>query len=131
MNKIFCTNCGNKMESVVAINFCSKCGQALNGKRNVQNTAPVAQAEVIDEDYVDTESRLDISALKDKIRVSVDFEAAKPIKIGEYLEMAKASGPTTETLSPRRSDNLPNGKDLLKKIADECSTSRNKSSEVE
>ena len=124
----YCSNCGNKIEqNGIKASFCSKCGQDL---RTLKKTvASVNEVEEIDEEGAP--STLDLSALEGKIKIYAEVEKPKVITVGDVISQAKASGKQEEQLSKREAANLPSGKDLLKTIAKECSSSKDKSAEVE
>lgn len=127
MTTIYCSKCGNKVEQKgVIVNFCSKCGQDL---RTLKQTQTIANEDTFEE--ADQVGEFDISNLKDKIKITVDMDIPKPITIGDLVSEAKQTGPVQEEKYVRPSSNLPKGKDLLKTIAKECSSSREAPIEVE
>lgn len=128
MTTNYCSNCGNRVEqNGVRANFCSKCGQNLN---TLKKTVASAPEEIIDNDDV-IAGPIDISKLKDKIKIHVDIDAPKAITVGELIESAKQSGPIQDDGFRRKESSLPDGKDLLKAIANECAKSKDKSKEID
>ena len=124
MNTNYCSNCGYKVEqNGVKLNFCPKCGQSLNTLKKTVASAP---------DQEDNEiqgEEIDISSLKDKIKISVDMDIPKPITVGDVINASKGSAP--EKIKGRPAAKLPNGKKLLDVIAQECSSSRDRASEID
>ena len=120
----YCSKCGNKNEQFA--NFCPKCGQNL--KTLAQN--PVQHHGEENEDTEEV-AEFNIEALKGKINISVQMDVPQPVTVGDIINEARQTGPSSQDLGKRNAPNLPKGKDLLKTIAKECSSSRDKSSEVE
>jgi DNA-directed RNA polymerase subunit RPC12/RpoP len=124
MNINYCSNCGYKVEqNGVKLNFCPKCGQSLNTLKKTVASVP---------DQEDDEvhgGEIDISSLKDKIKISVDMDIPKPITVGDVINASKGSAP--EEIKGRPAAKLPKGKELLKVIAQECSSSRGRASEID
>ena len=124
MNINYCSNCGYKVEqNGVKLNFCPKCGQSLNTLKKTVASVP-HQA---DDDIQGGE--IDISSLKDKIKISVDMDIPKPITVGDVINASKGSTP--EKVRGRPAAKLPEGKDLLKAIAQECASSKDRPGEIE
>ena len=123
MNTNYCSNCGYKVEqNGVKLNFCPKCGQNLNTLKKTVASAPIEEEEGAVES-------IDISSLKDKIKISVDMDIPKPITVGDVINASKGSAP--EKIKGRPAAKLPKGKDLLKAIAQECSSSKGRASEID
>lgn len=118
MSANYCSNCGYKMEGVAA-NFCPKCGQNLK-----------TLAKTVSREDVTEGGGLDISSVKDKIKISVDFEHGKPVTIGDIIKEAKVVGKIDEIIA-RPASKDPVGNDLLTKIVKECASSRKDSKEIE
>jgi hypothetical protein len=131
MTNNYCSNCGTKVGQMAA-NFCSKCGQNLKKITKTIHSNNINLDEDVD-DYIEAEEsniNLDLSKLKDKIKIHVDFEKSKPVTIGEFIKQAKSSNDQGLDNISRPKFNLKNDKDILKMMAEECSSSREKSSEV-
>lgn len=122
----YCPNCGNKTQGV-SINFCPKCGQNLK-KLTIDNKSEKEEMQMSSS----TDGYLDISKLKEGIKVTCDIEKSGPITIGEYLSAARRSGQEPPETISRPKPKLPNSKkEMLNLIKDECAPSRGKSAEVD
>lgn len=122
----YCSNCGNKVQEVGA-NFCPKCGQNL---RKVQRNAVSHFEEEDLESQENSYSKINLDNLKNKINISAELQAPQKIKLGDYLELVKKDGEIKDEKIKRPHSDLPSGKELLKLIQKECSTSKEKSSEI-
>jgi hypothetical protein len=120
MTNNYCQNCGTKIAAIS--NFCPKCGH------NLRSIAKINEEEVDDERREDG-PLIDLSNLKDKIKISVQVDKENPITVGEYLKQSAGASPSEEKIN-RPKQKLPKGKALLSLIAKECAPSKSKSEEV-
>lgn len=123
--KNYCSNCGNQIKEKAA-NFCPKCGKSLGSlnKSILENE----EYEVDEENEISEKIKID--HLKGKIKVTANLGSEKNgIKFGDLMKNPDLVS-DTKSFSRRPSEEK-SGRDLLKQIELECSTSLNKSSEIE
>lgn len=117
----YCPNCGCKSSGG---NFCPKCGQNL---KTLERSVGVQKTD----DHEEESSGIDISRLKDKIKITIETPKNKVMTVGEVIQQAKSSGNIVEESFKRPTVKLPKGKDkLFKVLTEECSSSKQKSKEA-
>ena len=117
----YCSSCGYKI-SGTGVNFCPKCGQNLKSVGR-------SRADIEEEEYIET--NIDYSSLRDKIKISVDIPKNAVVTVGDVIEAAKKTGPTSEAMVSRPPAKLPKGKKaILSAVRDECKASKGNSKEV-
>ena len=123
----YCPNCGNKANSSVALNFCSKCGTSLNST----SKARLKDIEGVEETDGDTEYEvLDLSKIKEGIRITAHVEGSTVVKIEDVLKEAKANGPSQKDTFKRPIMKIEKGQKLTDVIKKECASSRGNPQEV-
>lgn len=124
----YCSNCGNKVQQAGA-NFCPKCGQNL---KTIEKTSlPNSDEENFQEQEYLNIKKINLAEIKNNIKIYAETEKSTPVKLGDYLEANKNVKNVEGDTINRTDCGLPSGNELLKFIQKECSTSRDKSSEIQ
>ena len=114
MNKVFCVSCGFKiLYELKKPKFCSNCGESIAGG------VSTASEKVEIEESVD----LDVDLNKLKKDIVVESSKSASVNLGEIWASAKQGGVSSDNYKRPESKD-PEGKELLNKTIQDCSSSR-------
>lgn len=104
MASVFCTSCGAKHEYAgFAPNFCSKCGNPMNGKAPAQLQKKPTRAASFDDVEDESEDNTDVDQLPDIDKLDVEIELEGGFRAFNLEELSKQPNTAkTKKFIPKR-----------------------------